>query len=108
MSAGVDTRAVARALAPVLRERADEIEEARRLPNDLSKRFAQSGFYRMCAPEKYGGLEQAPAITMETIERSHRPMALQPGSPSSARLQEPPSRSFPKRQHASYSQRPRQ
>ena len=68
MSAGVDTRAVARALAPILRERADEIEEARRLPDDLSKRFAQSGFYRMCAPEKYGGLEQAPAITMETIE----------------------------------------
>ena len=64
----VDTRAAARALAPELRERADANEEARRLPDDLSKRFAESGFYRMCAPEQYGGLEQSPAVTMETVE----------------------------------------
>ena len=51
-----------------LRERAEEIETARRLPADLSKRFAESGFYRMCAPETYGGLELAPSATMETIE----------------------------------------
>ncbi len=63
-----DTRDAARALAPELRERADENEEARRLADDLSKRFAEAGFYRMCVPEKYGGLEQAPAITMETVE----------------------------------------
>ena len=39
---------------PKLRERAPEIEEARRLPADLSKRFGESGFYRMCVPETYG------------------------------------------------------
>lgn len=58
----------ARGLAPILRERAEEIEDARRLPPDLSQRFAAAGFYRMCVPEAYGGLELPPARTMETIE----------------------------------------
>ncbi len=58
----------ARGFTPELRERAEEIEEARRLPKDLSDRFAASGFYRMCVPKVYGGLELAPAMTMETIE----------------------------------------
>lgn len=58
----------ARGFTPELRERAEEIEEARRLPKDLSDRFAASGFYRMCVPNVYGGLELAPAKTMETIE----------------------------------------
>jgi alkylation response protein AidB-like acyl-CoA dehydrogenase len=64
----VDTREAARALAPELSKRAEEIEAARRLPRDLAERFSQEGFYRMCVPELYGGLEQAPAITMETVE----------------------------------------
>ncbi len=58
----------ARAFQSELRNRAEEIETARRLPAELSDRFAESGFYRMCAPEVYGGLELAPATTMETIE----------------------------------------
>ncbi len=64
----VDTEAAARALAPVLAERADEIEAARRLPQDLAERFAREGFYRMCVPEVYGGLELPPAETMRTVE----------------------------------------
>jgi alkylation response protein AidB-like acyl-CoA dehydrogenase len=64
----LDVQKSARDFQPELRERAEEIETARRLPADLSKRFAESGFYRMCAPEVYGGLELAPATTMETIE----------------------------------------
>ena len=63
-----DTRDTARAFTSELRERAQEFEEARRLPRDLSDRFAASGFYRMCVPSVYGGLELAPADTMETIE----------------------------------------
>ncbi len=51
-----------------LRARASEIEAARRLPSDLSDRFARAGFYRMCVPETYGGLELPPADTMQTIE----------------------------------------
>ena len=58
----------ARALQTTLRERASEIETARRLPADLSAEFARAGFYRMCVPEKYGGLELPPMTTMETIE----------------------------------------
>lgn len=63
-----DIRDAARAFMPELRERAEEIEEARRLPRELSDRFAASGFYRMCVPNVYGGLELPPADTMETIE----------------------------------------
>jgi alkylation response protein AidB-like acyl-CoA dehydrogenase len=63
-----DLRAAARTFTTELRERAEEIEEARRLPKDLSDRFAEAGFYRMCVPETYGGLELAPGRTMETIE----------------------------------------
>jgi alkylation response protein AidB-like acyl-CoA dehydrogenase len=63
-----DVRAAARGFTSELIERAAEIEEARRLPKDLSDRFAASGFYRMCAPSVYGGLELPPAETMESIE----------------------------------------
>lgn len=58
----------AREFGPELRERADEFERARCLPAELSNRFAETGFYRMCVPKIYGGLELAPADTMETIE----------------------------------------
>lgn len=58
----------ARSFAAELRERAPEIERARRLPRDLSERFAAAGFYRMCVPSALGGLECPPAETMETIE----------------------------------------
>jgi alkylation response protein AidB-like acyl-CoA dehydrogenase len=64
----VATEAAARGLAPLLAERADEIEEGRRLPRDLAERFAREGFYRMCVPKVYGGLELPPAETMRTIE----------------------------------------
>ena len=59
---------LARGFSAELRERAAAIEEARRLPRDLSDRFAQAGFYRMCVPSALGGLECPPTTTMETIE----------------------------------------
>ncbi len=64
----VDTVEAARKLAPRIRERAEECERARRLPQDLSETFAREGFYRMCVPEVYGGLELPPDVTMRTIE----------------------------------------
>jgi len=67
-SGAVDTLAAAQALSTELRRRADEVEQARRLPPDLSHRFAAAGFYRMCVPEAYGGLELPPCDTMRTIE----------------------------------------
>jgi alkylation response protein AidB-like acyl-CoA dehydrogenase len=64
----VDTVATARAMCSEVRARGDEIERGRRIPADLSKGFARAGFYRMCVPEVYGGLELPPADTMYTIE----------------------------------------
>ena len=69
---GETPEAAARALTPILRERAEAIEAARSLPRDLSDRFAELGFYRMCVPERYGGLELPPADTMRTVERLAR------------------------------------
>ena len=63
-----DIRDTARVFTAELRERAEEIEDARRLPKDLSDRFAGAGLYRMCVPNIYGGLELPPAETMEAIE----------------------------------------
>lgn len=59
---------LARGFEVELRRRAPEIEGERRLPRDLSDRFAAAGFYRMCVPSGLGGLECPPAETMETIE----------------------------------------
>ena len=66
MSEGVVEKA--EALVPILRTRADEIEELRHLPADLSRQFARAGFYRLCVPETYGGLEAPPDVTMRSIE----------------------------------------
>lgn len=59
---------VARDLLPDLRARAAEIEMARKLPKDLSDRFARAGFYRTCIPEAVGGLEAPVALTARLIE----------------------------------------
>ena len=53
---------------PSLRERADEIEAARRLPQDIADSFAEAGFYGLCIPEVYGGSEASPITMMEVIE----------------------------------------
>ena len=66
--ASTDVVAAALGLQEELRRRADEIERARRLPRDLSQRFAAAGFYRTCVPEAYGGLELPPGETMRAIE----------------------------------------
>jgi len=68
MSESVDTVLAAERMLAPLRARADEIEAARRLPRDLSDRFAAAGFYRMCVPEAYGGLELPPVESHRTIE----------------------------------------
>jgi alkylation response protein AidB-like acyl-CoA dehydrogenase len=68
MTGKTDTLQAAEKLLGPIRARADEIEAARRLPRDLSDEFAAAGFYRMCVPEAYGGLELAPAESHRTIE----------------------------------------
>ena len=64
----VDPREAARALAPQLAPRSEDIERARRLPDDIAKHLAEGGFYRMFVPEAYGGLETPPGEAMEAIE----------------------------------------
>jgi alkylation response protein AidB-like acyl-CoA dehydrogenase len=64
----MDVLAAANQIAPTLRARADEIEQARRLPADLAQQFAQAGFFRMVVPRDIGGLELPPETLMGTIE----------------------------------------
>jgi alkylation response protein AidB-like acyl-CoA dehydrogenase len=47
----------ARALAPVLRERAAETERARRVPAETDRAFREAGFYKALQPARYGGFE---------------------------------------------------
>jgi alkylation response protein AidB-like acyl-CoA dehydrogenase len=63
-----DIVAAALSMQKELRERAPELERARRLPADLSQRFAAAGLYRSCVPEVYGGLELSPLATVNMIE----------------------------------------
>jgi 3-hydroxy-9,10-secoandrosta-1,3,5(10)-triene-9,17-dione monooxygenase len=50
----------ARAMAPVLRERASEAREARRVPAETIAEFKAAGFFRMMQPQRYGGFEMSP------------------------------------------------
>lgn len=64
----IDPVAVARALLPTLRARADEVEAARRLPPDLAKQLGAHGLYRVWAPRAAGGLELAPEPVLRAFE----------------------------------------
>ncbi len=55
-------------LAGELRQRGDEIEAARRIPEDISNTMARAGFYRMFVPRSLGGLELAPATGCRVFE----------------------------------------
>ena len=58
----------ARALAPVLRERADEIERARRLPSDVVESLRATGVFRMGFARDWGGPELSSIAQTEVIE----------------------------------------
>ncbi|MEQ9452580.1 MAG: acyl-CoA dehydrogenase family protein [Pseudomonadales bacterium] len=63
-----DLLAAATQLSQVCYAAADEIEQQRRLPAELSAQLAAAGFYRMGIPEAVGGLETPPPISSEVIE----------------------------------------
>ncbi len=65
---GTSLLAHAQGFQDELRKRSPEFEEARKLPAELSKRFAAAGFYRMLVPEVYGGLEATPRDFTRTVE----------------------------------------
>ena len=64
-----DLLAAAERFAPEIAERAAEIEANRFLPQDMAKRFAEAGLYRLCVPEVYGGLESHPGELVKVVER---------------------------------------
>ncbi len=68
MTAARDMVAAARALAPELAARADEMDEVRRLPADLAAAMAKAGIFRMVTPASLGGLELSPREIVETVE----------------------------------------
>jgi 3-hydroxy-9,10-secoandrosta-1,3,5(10)-triene-9,17-dione monooxygenase len=49
-----------RELLPVLRERAQETEDARRISEESIKALQQTGFFKLLQPSRYGGLESHP------------------------------------------------
>jgi 3-hydroxy-9,10-secoandrosta-1,3,5(10)-triene-9,17-dione monooxygenase len=49
-----------RELLPVLRERAQDTEDARRISDESIKALQQTGFFKLLQPRRYGGKEQHP------------------------------------------------
>lgn len=59
--------ALAAAMVPGLRARADAIEEARRVPDDVIAMFRDAGFFRILQPKAYGGWEMNPIVFMRVL-----------------------------------------
>jgi alkylation response protein AidB-like acyl-CoA dehydrogenase len=64
----IEILARSRALALVLRERADEIERARRLPSDVVESLRATGVFRMGFARDWGGPELSSIEQTEVIE----------------------------------------
>jgi alkylation response protein AidB-like acyl-CoA dehydrogenase len=63
---------IARALAPRIRQRAEEIEAARQLPQDLVMDIANAGLFKVALSEDEGGLGADVLTTMRVIEEVAR------------------------------------
>jgi alkylation response protein AidB-like acyl-CoA dehydrogenase len=63
---------VARALAPQIRARADEIEAARELPADLVMELANARLFKVALPEAEGGLGADILTALRVIEEVSR------------------------------------
>ncbi|MCL4814944.1 MAG: acyl-CoA dehydrogenase family protein, partial [Vicinamibacteraceae bacterium] len=55
-------------LLPVVRQRRDEIEQARRLPRDLADDLRRTGLFSLTVPRALGGVEATPLDVMRLIE----------------------------------------
>src|ERR1700730_7465697 len=56
-----------RDLLPVLRERAQETEDARVVPADSVKALEETGFFRLLQPASYDGLEADPVTFLSAV-----------------------------------------
>jgi alkylation response protein AidB-like acyl-CoA dehydrogenase len=58
----------ARALAPLLKDAADEIEERRQLPPRVVEALIDSGFFKLLIPRSLGGAELHPLTYVQVLE----------------------------------------
>jgi indole-3-acetate monooxygenase len=70
--AGSDVVDAVRKLAPEIAERADEIDEMRRVPADLIEQLTEAGAFRLFTPKRYGGEELDPMTAFRVIEEIAR------------------------------------
>jgi 3-hydroxy-9,10-secoandrosta-1,3,5(10)-triene-9,17-dione monooxygenase len=56
-----------RALRPVLRERAADAEQLRRLPDETFADFQEAGLFRALQPRRYGGYELDPGVFYQAV-----------------------------------------
>ena len=64
----VDVIRAAEALQPDIQARAEEIEQARRIPADIARSMAAGGLFRQLVPKDVGGLEVEPATFSRTVQ----------------------------------------
>src|SRR3984885_7582114 len=58
----------AKALAPLIRQEADEIERTRRLTPKVGSALVENGHYKSLLPKNIGGFESPPVTFMEMLE----------------------------------------
>jgi 3-hydroxy-9,10-secoandrosta-1,3,5(10)-triene-9,17-dione monooxygenase len=56
-------------LLPTLRERAQETEDLRRIPDATIAELDEVGFFKLLQPEQWGGLQSDPAMFYEAVRR---------------------------------------
>ncbi|GGK59835.1 3-hydroxy-9,10-secoandrosta-1,3,5(10)-triene-9,17-dione monooxygenase oxygenase subunit [Nocardia camponoti] len=57
------------ALLPTLRERAQEAEDLRKLPEESVKALQETGFFRLLQPKQWGGLAADPVVFYDTVRK---------------------------------------
>lgn len=57
------------ALLPTLRERAQEAEDLRRIPDETMKALQETGFFRLLQPTQWGGLAADPVVFYDTVRK---------------------------------------
>jgi 3-hydroxy-9,10-secoandrosta-1,3,5(10)-triene-9,17-dione monooxygenase len=66
-NAGLAVVAGVREVLPVLRERAQETEDARDVPAESVKAIEETGFFRLLQPARFGGLEAEPITFLSAV-----------------------------------------
>ena len=58
----------AKSFVETIAARADEIETARQVPQDLAEAMAAQGLYHLCVPKQIGGEEAHPVTFLKVVE----------------------------------------